>query len=126
VTRTMTRPWHEIVRHYSALKDPKASVRALADLASRIADSPYRDGLFAWTSMLNLYITQTEVTYPYFGPFLCISPVADDRLEFRFVDTPDPTDQWHREVSAEQAYDRLETFLHRDLKWFSPMAPPAS
>ena len=118
---TMTRPWHEIVERYSGFNGDNRSIHALHDLALRIADSPYRNGFFAWTSMWDLCIAQTEVSYPYDGPFLRISPISDDRVELRFIDTRDRCRQWHREVPAEEAYDRLEKFLVRDLKWCAPL-----
>ena len=111
MSRAMTRPWQEIVKHYSDLKVQSRSIRALGDLASRVANSRYRSGLFAWTSMSSLCITQIEVSHPYDGPHLRLSPITDDRVEFRFVDTRERNHQWHREVAAEDAYDRLEKFL---------------
>ena len=74
-------------------------------------------GLFGWTSMLDLCIVQTEVSYPYDGPLLRLSPVSDHQIEFRYIDTHDKAQQWHRTVDAEQALPRLIKFLDQ-LRWF--------
>jgi hypothetical protein len=117
----MTRPWREIVKHYSDYREDEASVRALGDLAARLSNSRYAGGLFGWTSLWTLCITQTEVSYPYDGPYLRLTPIRDGLIAFRYVDSADPKLQWHREVPADQAYDRLERFLLEDLKWFSSL-----
>ena len=72
--------------------------------------------LSAWTSMHDLCISQTPVTYPDTGPYLRVSPLANDQLEFRYVDTPEKHKQWCRIVSFEDAVPRLDGFV-RQLHW---------
>ncbi len=114
---TMTRPWPEIVAHYEDLQGENKSIRALGALAQRITQSPLADGLHAWTSMLDLCIVQRPVSYPFHGPFLRISPITADRIEFRYVDTFEKDKQWHRIVDATQTWPRLIRFLDQ-LRWF--------
>jgi hypothetical protein len=113
----MTQPWPQIVAHYADYSGEQRSIRALAGLARQISESPLAKGLFAWTSMFDLCIVQTPVSYPYDGPLLRITPVSEDRIEFRYLDTLDKAKQWHRTVGADQALPRLIKFLDQ-LRWF--------
>jgi hypothetical protein len=122
----ITRPWASIARHYLNSGATNLSILALGEIASRLGNSRYGEALFGWTSMWDLCITQIPVKYPYNGPYLRIAPIAADRLEFRYVDTHIGDRQWHREVPADEAFARLETFLMRDLKWFAPLSAPAA
>jgi hypothetical protein len=113
----MTQPWPQIVAHYEDYGGEQRSIRALAGLARQISESPLAKGLFAWTSMFDLCVVQTPVSYPYDGPLLRIAPVSEDRIEFRYLDTLDKAKQWHRTVDADQALPRLIKFLDQ-LRWF--------
>jgi hypothetical protein len=113
----MTKSWPEIVAHYDAVRGDSRSIQALATLARRITETALASGLFAWTSMLDLCVVQTEVSYPYNGPLLRISAVSNEQLEFRYEDTLDKTKQWHRTVDADEAIPRMLRFLDQ-LRWF--------
>ncbi len=113
----MTKPWPEIIARYDDHKGAERSIRTLGTLARRIGESPLATGLFAWTSMFDLCIVQTEVTHPYDGPFLRLSPNSEDQIELRYVDTLNKGKQWHRTVDAEHAFARLIKFLD-ELRWF--------
>lgn len=57
-------------------------------LIDYISSSGLSAGLYAWTSMFDLCITQVPATYPYDGPFLKVSPLPDtNKVEFRYIDT---------------------------------------
>lgn len=113
----MTRPWHEIVARYEDYKGDRRSIHALGRLAQRISQSPLAQGLFPSPHMFDLDVLQREVSYPYDGPFLRLSAVSNDQIEFRYVDTWDKAKQWHRTVDADQAWQRLLGFLDQ-LSWF--------
>ena len=119
----MIRPWEEIYRFYATLELIYATLeqtegsRSMAQLVREIESSRYKEGLFAWTSAFDLCIVQTPVTYPYAGPYLKISPVKDGQLEFRYIDTPIKTKQWHGVVAGSDGFGRLERFLEQ-LHWF--------
>jgi hypothetical protein len=113
----VNKPWPMIVTHYAAYADRDLAMRAMFLLVQRIESGSLAKGLHAWTSMFNLCITQNEVTHPYDGPFLKISPLPDGRIEFRYLDTHDKDKQWHRSVEASDAVPRLLKFFDQ-LRWF--------
>jgi hypothetical protein len=113
----MTQPWPAIIAHYQKQQRGWRSILALETIATFIGESPLAVGLFAWTSMDDLCIVQQDVRYPYNGPLLRLSPVSEDRLEFRYEDTGDKLKQWHRIVDAGDSVPRLLTFLDQ-LRWF--------
>ena len=115
----MTRPWPEIAAHYEGAP-AEPSIQALGSLARRISYSHLSDGMYAWVSMWDLCIVQTEVSYPYNGPYLCITPTAGDKLTFRYVDTAESRKQWTREVPSGAAWDQFMAFL-RQLHWFTDL-----
>jgi hypothetical protein len=113
----MIQPWSKIVDFYDRVAIDRPSMHAMARLARFISETHLARGLFAWTAMHDLCIVQTEVTYPYDGPRLVISPLAADQIEFRYVDTFVTAKQWHRIVDFGQAVPRLLGFLEQ-LRWF--------
>jgi hypothetical protein len=114
----LTKAWEEIAATYQDYAGDRQSIQALAGLAKRIKGSPLARGLFAWTSMFDLCIVQTEVSeHPYNGPLLRIAPTSSDQLEFTYEDTTDKTKRWRRTVDASDAFPRLLKFLDQ-LRWF--------
>ena len=67
--------------------------------------------------MFDLCIVQIPVSHPYNGPLLRISPISEHQIEFRYLDTYEKMQQWHRTVDAEHAWPRLIKFLNQ-LRWF--------
>jgi hypothetical protein len=115
----ITRPWDQIVARYEDYDGEHRAIKAIGELAQRISETQLGKGLFAWTSMFDLCILQTPVSYPNDGPFpwLRISPISEHQIEFRYLDTFEKTQQWHRIVDADQAWPRLIKFLDQ-LRWF--------
>jgi hypothetical protein len=113
----MNKPWPEIVLRYEQYSGDDAAIKAMLVLCQHVANCGLAKGLFAWTSMFDLCITQTEVTYPYDGPYLRVSPLPDGQIEFRYFDTRETINQWHRTVAALDAVPRLHKFLEQ-LHWF--------
>jgi len=114
----MVRPWGEIRRFYADLATSSPTFSSMLALVSEIEQSKYATGLFAWTSHSALCIVQTRVSHPYEGPYLRVSPTADGKLEFRYLDTAIENRQWHRTVEASKAFARLERFIDQ-LHWFT-------
>ena len=114
----MTKPWSDIRDYYAALVKAGGSFRAMHRLVKQIASSRYKDGVFAWTSAFDLCIVQQPVIYPYDGPYLRVSPLHDNQLEFRYVDTPNEEKQWCRIGDGPGAFARLERFFEQ-LHWFN-------
>ena len=116
----MIQPWANIRDYYGELANLGDPFEVMANLVTEIERSRYKEGLFGWTSMLDLCIAQTSVTYPHIEPYLRISPLSDGRLEFRYVDTPNKKMQWHRVVHGTDGFHRLERFLEQ-LHWFADL-----
>jgi hypothetical protein len=114
----MIRPWSEIRQRYADTAGASAALTAMLGLVNEIESSTYANALFAWTSMHDLCIAQTAVTYPYDGPYLRISPRENGRLEFRYLDTSNADKQWHRTVEGKDAFTRLQSFVEQ-LHWFA-------
>jgi hypothetical protein len=119
----MVRPWNEIVRFYDKLLQKgwgnAKSIPSMSNLVREIEKSPYAMGLFPWTSHTTLCIAQTYVEYPYNGPYLRITPLANDKIEFRYVDNIwFKEKQWSRIVAGVDAFARLDGFV-RQLHWFT-------
>ncbi len=113
----MIRPWQEIVAHFEEAAGVDSSLQTMFSLAQKIASGPLATGLYGWTSMHDLCITQTPVTYPYNGPLLRLHPMPDGQIEFRYVDTLVEHEQWRRVENAGDATTRLLKFLDQ-LRWF--------
>lgn len=114
----MIRSWSDIRGYYADLEARDPRLGAMRDLIEEIEASPDMNRLFAWTSMHDLIIVQTPVTYPYDGPRLRISPKFDGTVEFRYVDTPIVSKQWHCTVRCPEAFAQLRRFADQ-LRWFA-------
>lgn len=113
MTQTMTRPWPEVRRRY-ADAPAFAWTDGMLALIDYISSSGLSAGLYAWTSMFDLCITQAPVAYPYDGPFLQVSPLPDtSKVEFRYIDTRIKQQQWCRVVEARDAASRFEQFVQQ-------------
>jgi hypothetical protein len=110
--------WLSIAAHYEDAAKADASMSGVAQLVYHIRDSKLLSTLFGWTSMYDLCITQTKVSYPYDGPFLRISPVSNGMVEFRYIDTQIQSQQLQRTVSASETVARFNSFLAQ-LHWFT-------
>jgi len=113
----MTRTWPEIIETYKKRVDMGIELIAMLKLVESIHSSQYSKGLFGWTSMHDLCITQTPVVYPYDGPFLQISPLFNGEASFKFIDTYAKSKQWIRKENENRLFERLESFLDQ-LHWF--------
>ena len=116
----MIKPWANIRDYFEELANLSDSFEAMANLVTDIERSRYKEGLFGWTSMTDLCIAQTSVTYPQIEPYLRISTLSDGQLEFRYVDTHNKKKQWHRVVHGTDGFHRLERFLEQ-LHWFADL-----
>lgn len=113
----MTQDWPSIVARYANVAPADPSIAGIGTLARHIQETELSSGLFGWTSMFDLCITQTAVSYPYDGPYLRVAPRSDGMVEFRYIDTHVEDQQWHRNVPATDVIARLHSFL-RQLHWF--------
>lgn len=116
----MIKPWANIRDYFEELANLSDSFEAMANLVTEIERSRYKEGLFGWTSMHDLCVAQTSVTYPHLEPYLRISPISAGQLEFRYVDTHNEKKQWQRVVHGSDGFHRLERFLEQ-LHWFADL-----
>ncbi len=114
----MIRKWNDILSHYEPFAEKSEALAGIRDLVAYIAKGPLSNALYGWTSVVDLCIVQTEVSYPYSGPLLRISPMGNGNVEFRYEDTQQKARQWHREVAPSEAVARLNNFLGQ-LGWVS-------
>lgn len=116
----MTKDWPSIVARYTDAPSSDAAINGIAVLARHIQETELSNGLFGWTSMFDLCITQTAVAYPYDGPYLRIRPLSDGMVEFRYIDTHIEEHQWNRTVAASETVARLHGFLSQ-LRWLAEL-----
>lgn len=122
----MGQEWEQIVGYFGAARlrsgsdDLKAALGGIEDVAKTISQSALRQGLFGWTSMLDLCVQQKDIE-PYSGPYLRVSPLASGMIEFRYFDTGIKKRQWHRTEVPTRAVGRLEAFFDQ-LGWRSKSA----
>lgn len=86
-------------------------------LVEHLDESGKSAHLFGFTSMFDLIISQSPPTHPQPFPHLRISPKVDGSMEFRYVESLRPEDQWHRTVPGTDGILRLEGFFEQ-LRWF--------
>src|SRR5215471_231930 len=55
-----TQSWQKVMKFYRDITEKNTFFRPMLDLAEQIAASKYARGLFPWTSMQTLCISQTE------------------------------------------------------------------
>ena len=116
----MTQPWSGIVQRCVRNAGGGERFAPMERLVRQIEASRYAQGLFPWMSHWTLYITQTPVEYPYWGPHLRIELVENEtKMEFRYIDTHVKEKQWHRTVDSSDGFNRLERFIQA-LHWFPP------
>lgn len=114
----MNKSWSEIESFYQAFNGNNESVNALRELVRHISRSILASGLYGWTSTIDLCIAQTEVSNPYNGQYLRLSPYQANQIEFRYIDAMDEKKHWVRIVSTSEVIPRLHSFLAQ-LNWFS-------
>ncbi len=112
----MIEPWPNIRTFYE-----KYGLVGMAQLVRQIENSPYVDGLYAWTSMHDLCVIQHPVDPSYSPPHIKVSPLYDGTVEFRYIDTAIEKKQYRRLAKEEGAFSRLERIIDQ-LHWFSGTA----
>jgi hypothetical protein len=114
--------WLEVKEFYREAAGREPRLAAMVRLVDDILASRYASGLFPWTSMYVLCVTQGAAIKPYDGPFLRIAPHLDGPIEFRYLDTSIADRQRHRLIKEGDAFARLELFIDR-LHWFARIKP---
>jgi hypothetical protein len=124
MTIVKTHPWHEITEFYRDLTEKNPFFRPMMELAEQIAASKYASGLFPWTSVHILCISQTPEA-DLGKEVLRISLDQDGALVYDFQETASllPKYQhWIRKCSPDEGFSRLERFVQLK-KWFVDYKP---
>lgn len=115
-----TKPWQSIVEFYRSRTLSNPFFEPMLMLAEQIAASKYASGLYPWTSMQTLCISQTSEADSD-KEVLRISIDPDDgALVFDFQETGSTLPKyqhWVRRSAPQEVFSRLERFL-RLKKWF--------
>ena len=115
----MIRPWNDIEEHYAGLVAQGWPLDAMLQLVQQIKDSRYANGIFAWTSMADLAISQSaSVSHSHPEPYLRISSLQNGKMDFVYIDTHVDAKIWRRIVDEDASFSRLERFFDQ-LHWFS-------
>ena len=120
-----TQSWQKVTKFYREITEKNPFFRPLADLAEQIATSKYATGLYPWTSMHTLCISQTAEADTD-KEVLRISLDPTDRvLVFDFQETGSTLpkyEQWVRRCSPDEGFPRFERFVQLK-KWFVDYRP---
>ena len=123
----MSEPWANIVATFGQKRmlGDDAFRTAVADkeqVAILISEGALCHSLFAWTSMHDPCVQQTD-TPPYAGPYLRLSPLPSGMVDLRYIDTAVADRQkWQRTVTADAAPAQLSSFLNQ-LGWTPGIVP---
>ncbi|MFO1394892.1 MAG: hypothetical protein U1F09_14105, partial [Steroidobacteraceae bacterium] len=99
----MSQPWAEIREFYTDRVRHGLALQGMLDLVKRIEATRF-SVLRARTSMHDLCIAQTDVSFPDVSPYLRISPQWNGTVEFRYIDTNEKEKQWRRVVPEDAAF----------------------
>ncbi|GLX69655.1 hypothetical protein [Paenibacillus glycanilyticus] len=113
----MIKSWDDICSDYERLNSSDNKFLSIYNLVVSIRDSKYSNHIYGWTSVIDLYIVQSKVNYPYNGPKLLVRQLEGNKLEFRYIDTYKPESQWKRVLDGSKGYAKLEEFFF-NLHWF--------
>ena len=111
---SMAKPWPELIVRYDGLETD--SLRAIGSLCRHINANPLGHSIYGWTSLHDLCISQTDMPYPPSGPFLNVSAIGPEEVEFRYLDTGPVERQWHWTVRPEETIARFSRFIEQ-LRW---------
>lgn len=109
-----TQSWQKVTKFYRDIAEKNAFFRPMMELAGQIAASKYANGLYPWTSMQTLCISQTEEADTD-KELLRISLDPRDSvliLDFQETGSTLPKYQhWIRRCPPEDGFSRFERFV---------------
>lgn len=110
---TRNQSWSEIRERYLGLPSDNDFRDEMLNLVEHISSSTVADGIYVWTSMFDLCITQTRHAPSEGEPHLRISPKRNQQIEFRYIDTYKTEKQWSRVVESKKSKDRFDKFIEQ-------------
>lgn len=119
-----TQSWQEVTKFYRDITEKHSVFRPMMELAEQIAASKYAGGLYPWTSMHTLCISQTPQADTD-KEVLRISVDRDGVLVYDFQETGSTLPKyqhWVRRCSPDEGFSRFERFVQLK-KWFVDCGP---
>ena len=106
--------WTNVLRGFD---ETAPDFEPMANLITRICQSPYRDHLFPVKSMFSLLLFQTE-NWEFQREMLKVDySIKDRKLRFEFFEHPNLATRWKKDCPVEEGYSALIHFL-RLKNWF--------
>jgi len=120
-----TQSWQKVTMFYRDITGRNPFFRPMMELAEQIAASKYASGLYPWTSMHTLCISQTpEADSDKEVLRISLDP-RDRALVFDFQETGSTLpkyEHWIRRCSPDEGFSRFERFVQLK-KWFVDYRP---
>jgi hypothetical protein len=120
-----TQSWQKVTEFYRDITEKNSFFRPMMELADQIAASKYASGLYPWTSMHTLCLSQTPEADTD-KEVLRISLDPRDRVlvyDFQETGSTLPKYQhWMRRCSTDEGFSRFERFVQLK-KWFVDYGP---
>jgi hypothetical protein len=120
-----THSWQEVMKFYRDITEKNSFFRPMAELTEQIAASKYASGLYPWTSMHTLCISQTpEADSDKEVLRISLDP-RDGALVYDFQETGSALPKykhWIRRCSPDAGFSRFERFVQLK-KWFVDSKP---
>ena len=119
--RFLSQNLNDVRDRYQTVSEREPWAIAMLTLVDHVQKSPLGNGLYPWTSMFDLIVSQTpyapeDGSYPF--PHLRITPKNSKLFEFRYVDTFDKNRQWAREIGPEALTLQFDKFVDQ-LGWLA-------
>jgi hypothetical protein len=120
-----TQTWQKVTKFYRDITEKNTFFRPMLELAEQIAASKYASGLYPWTSMHTLCISQTpEADSDKEVLRISLDP-QDGVLVYDFQETGSTLPKyqhWTRRCSPDEGFSRFERFIQLK-KWFVDYRP---
>jgi hypothetical protein len=118
-----TVPWSEVEARYAKLAAlPAWDIAPMCSLVAYLAQSPYADGLFPFTSMDVLCLGRVRDFADEDGQLRVQFDRRTQRFEFTYLQAPFAK-PWRGRCAAAGFETYLDRLLRKRLRWFSAAAP---
>jgi hypothetical protein len=114
--RARSKTWQSVVEFYTQLKEsPDWDPKILGNLAAKIKNSKYANGLYPVTSMHVLYLGQSPEFDIKRGALKI--ELKKNQIHLELMSSYDSKKNWKRAVEPDKVFDALEKFLQSE-RWF--------
>ncbi len=112
-----TKSWTEISSFFTKLAESNSYFQSMNQFVLEIVSSKYASGLFATTSMHDLWISQTEKFEMYHEVLVVHFDGSKNEFSFQYHEYPHAKKHWSRECKTQDAFKVFERFFEMK-KWF--------